>query len=91
MSKKTISARAEAAAKAQYEAVTGKRWEDAPKYSAYLCREDAAAIADAIDEYDLKHGFENATRELNTHVGGLTTVEAVGIVRAVVKALKADA
>ena len=52
-----MSAREEAAAKAQYEAVTGKAWEDAPKRSAKLCREDSAAIAKALDAYDKAHGI----------------------------------
>lgn len=91
MSKKKISKRAEAAAKTQYEFVTGKPWEDAPKRSAKLCREDSAAIADAIDAYDLEHGIENAAQMLMTHIPYLTARDARTITRDVVKALKADA
>ncbi len=55
MSKPSMSARDEWAAKAQYEAVTGKPWEEAPHRSARLCRQDSAAIAAAIDSYDAEH------------------------------------
>ncbi len=57
MTEPSMSARDEWAAKAQYEAVTGKPWEDAPHRSAKLCREDSAAIAAAIDAYDAEHGI----------------------------------
>jgi hypothetical protein len=48
-----MTTREEAAAKAQYEAVTGKPWEEASALSAKLCREDSAGIAAALDAHDL--------------------------------------
>lgn len=70
-----MTTRNEAAAKAQYEAVTGQPWASAPARSAKLCREDAAAIAAALDAHDAAQGIhrlelddeavERAARALN--------------------------
>lgn len=49
--------REEAAAKAVYEAVTGRTWEKATPRSAKLCREDAAAIVKAADAHDQANGI----------------------------------
>jgi len=43
-----MSARVEAAAKANYEAVTGTPWVSAPKLTAKLCRKAAATIIAAL-------------------------------------------
>jgi len=47
--------RDEAAAKANYEAVTGRPWENAGARAAKLCREDSAAIIAALDAHDAAH------------------------------------
>jgi len=44
--------RGEAAAKANYEAVTGKPWENAGARAAKLCYEDSATIIAALDAHD---------------------------------------
>lgn len=49
--------REEAAAKANYEAVTGKPWEKATERAAKLCREDSVAIIKAADAHDQANGI----------------------------------